>query len=128
MTTTLASESRQSARLKLPPMYTLVRVRPAGAERYCWTGYIYDISLTGMRFELDAAVEPGTKLEIRAMLPGPAHTAISASGRVIRIHDDDHMPGPVHMGLIFDAFEEGDQLKLRDYLAAATAPRMSRAA
>ena len=67
-------EQRSVQRLKLPPMYTLVRVRPAGTQRYCWTGHIYDISAAGMRFDLDQVLESGTIVEVRAMLPGHTTT------------------------------------------------------
>ncbi|MEX2212651.1 MAG: PilZ domain-containing protein [Phycisphaeraceae bacterium] len=117
-----AADARRSPRLKLPPMYTLVRVKPEGAERFIWTGYIYDISETGMRFELDAPVEPGTKLEVRAMLPGIFHTTFNVTGTVVRIHDDDDNAGPCRMGLFFDQFNEvDDRMRLQDYLVASTA-------
>lgn len=116
------NDSRRSNRVKLPAMYTLVRVKPVGAERFRWTGYIYDISSSGMRFELDAPVDPGVKLEVKAMLPGTEHTTIRAVGTVVRIHDDDQLPGPTRMGMTFDRFIEEDQARLNHYLAAATSP------
>ena len=116
------NDSRQSVRVKLPAMYTLVRVKPVGAERFRWTGYIYDISSSGMRFELDAPVDPGIKLEVKAMLPGTQHTTIRAQGTVVRIHDDDQLPGPTRMGMTFDHFIEEDQVRLANYLAAAKTP------
>jgi len=123
---TPAPNARRSPRLKLPPMYTLVRVKPEGAERFRWTGYIYDISETGMRFEVDAPVEPGTRLEVRAMLPGIFHTTFNAAGTVVRIHDDDENAGPCRMGMIFDRFEaDEDRLRLQDYLEASNATSMA---
>lgn len=98
------ADTRQAARIKLPPMYTLVRVRPEGQKRYCWTGFIYDISNSGMRFELDELLEPGTPIEVRVMLPGAEPTTFQASGRVVRAHDDADEPGPVRMGMRFDGF------------------------
>ena len=56
------THARHEARLKLPAMYTLLRARRVGDTRYRWTGYIYDISVAGMRFELDKALEPGTRI------------------------------------------------------------------
>ncbi len=115
------SEARRRPRIKVPPMYTLVRVRPEGQTEYCWTGYIYDISDTGMRFELDAPVDPGTRLEVRAMLPGTVHTSFDAAGAVVRIHDDeDDLNGPVRMGMYFDRFATNtDERKLKRYLSNA---------
>lgn len=112
-----SADSRQSPRVKLPAMYTLVRVRPEGKERFCWTGYIYDISATGMRLELDRALPPGTRVEFRAMLPGSGHTTFNGAGRIIRMHDDADEPGPVRMGLIIDRFIDSDnRRRLSDYL------------
>lgn len=109
-------EARRRPRLKIPPMYTLLRVRRKGTQRYLWTGYIYDVSGSGMRFELDAALEPGAEIEVRAMLPGQQHTTFRAEGRVIRIHDDDQST-PCRMGMTFTSFQtEVDRRRLEDYL------------
>lgn len=110
-------DSRQNQRIKLPAMYTLVRVRPEGRDRFCWTGYIYDISATGMRLELDRALPPGTRVEFRAMLPGASHTTFGGNGHIVRMHDDADEPGPVRMGLIIDQFVDSDnRRRLSDYL------------
>jgi hypothetical protein len=101
-------------------MYTLVRVRPTGKEKFLWTGYIYDVSTSGMRFELDRGLEPGTQVEIRAMLPGASHTTFRASGHIVRRHDDVEERGPVRMGMHFDQFNHpDDRQKLMDYLAVS---------
>ena len=110
---------RRHARYKLPAMYTLVRMRYAGDKRYRWTGYIYDVSLSGLRFEMDDAIMPGSDVEIRAMLPGLDHVTFKATGHVVRIHDDCDEPGPVRMGLQFDSFpSEGDRDLLLGYLSS----------
>ena len=112
------SESRQSPRLRLPAMYTLIRVRPVGDDRYRWTGHIYDISETGMRFELDELIEPGTLIEVRAMLPGAKHITFAATGRVVRLHDEWDDMGPTRMGMTFDHFRhESDERKLDEFLS-----------
>lgn len=113
------AESRQSPRLKLPPMYTLVRVRAEGEERFRWTGYIYDISSSGMRFELDNALDTGTRVEVRAMLPGSPHTTFSAVGQIVRHHDDAEELGPRRMGVSFEQFAQPtDRRRLFAYLDA----------
>ena len=110
------TDSRESPRYAMPAMYTLLRVRPRGNERFCWTGYIYDISKVGMRFELDGPIEVGTEVEVRAMLPGSPHLIFNATGHVVRHHDDD-TAGPVRMGLVFDRFShQSDRQKLESYL------------
>ncbi|MEM7627268.1 MAG: PilZ domain-containing protein [Planctomycetota bacterium] len=112
-----AAESRTFPRLKVPAMYSLVRARPAGGDRYLWTGHIYDVSLSGMRFELDHALEPGTAVEVRGILPGQAHVTFRATGTVVRFHDDNPELGPARMGMNFDSFHsETDQTRLTDYL------------
>lgn len=109
------AEHRRQPRTKVPAMYTLVRARVAGEQRYRWTGHIYDISLDGMRFELDETVEPGTRIEFRAMLPGQSQVMFRAVGQVVRLHDGD--AGPARMGMRFERFTSLiDQRRLRDYL------------
>lgn len=107
-------EARQSPRLRLPAMYTLIRLRKKGDSRFNYTGYIYDISQTGMRFELDDPMTPGTELEFRALLPGSQTTTFSASGHLVRMHDDMEEPGPVRMAIKIDKFKtvvDRDMLK-----------------
>jgi c-di-GMP-binding flagellar brake protein YcgR len=100
-------------------MYTLLRVRPIGQERYCWSGHIYDLSLGGMRFELDTSLPPGTQVELRALLPGTQHLTVRAVGRVVRQHNaQTGERGPARMGFCFERFESRlDHERLRKYLA-----------
>jgi len=115
-----AAEARRFPRLTLPAMYTFLRARLSDddASRYPWTGHIYDISSSGMRFEIDQALPSGIEITVRAMLPGHEQTTITVTGRVVRIHDDDDVPGPVRMGMTFDHFENAwDRRRLEDYLA-----------
>lgn len=112
------NEQRLEPRLKLPVMYTLIRVRPAGEPHYRWTGHIYDISLSGMRFEIDEPLEPGTAIEIRAMLPGQRHTLFRAAGHIVRLHDDEPDPMPVRLAMRFDDFASTiDRHRLNTYLS-----------
>lgn len=108
------TDARQSPRLKIPPMYSVLRARPQGQKKFCWTGHIYDVSAAGMRFELDSAIEPGIVIDVRATLPGPHHTTINASGHVVRYHDDADEPGPIRMGMIFASFDTPQDRKLLD--------------
>jgi hypothetical protein len=115
-----AAESRVVPRLRVPAMYTLLRARPIGQERYIWTGYIYDVSLAGMRFELDHALEPGAQIEVRGMLPGASQTTFRATGHIIRYHDDPAEPGPIRMAMVFDSFHNSlDELRLGTYLSTS---------
>lgn len=117
-----SAESRCEPRLKLAPMYTLLRAKKAGTQKFRWSGYIYDVSMGGMRFELDEAVEPGTTLEIRATLPYARHGAFVATGQVIRLHDEreDTPAGPYRMAMQFTSFRcEFDEAHLSEYLSTA---------
>lgn len=112
-------DQRQHPRVKVPAMYTLIRARVVGSMRYNWTGHIYDVSLGGVRFELDMPVEPGTQLEIRGMLPGAGHTTFRAIGRVVRMHSDAGDHGPAIMGLQFESFQSPmDRHRLAQYIDA----------
>lgn len=111
------SEQRTAPRLKVPAMYTLLRAGPAGSGRYEWSGHIYDISMSGIRFELDQPLEPGTKIEVRGMLPGGAYTSFRATGTVVRLHSDPEETGPATMGLAFEHFNSPmDHERLSNYL------------
>jgi hypothetical protein len=122
-------EQRTTPRFRLPPMYTLLRARlarpdadalPHQDDRYPWTGHVYDISLSGMRFELDHALAAGTRVEVRVLLPGRGHHAFRAVGNVVRLHDEADEPGPMRMGMTFDDFaDSADQGLLTDYLQAS---------
>ncbi len=110
------AEARSNPRLKLPAMYTLLRVRQTGDQRYRWTGHIYDISQSGMRFELDAPLPAGTEVEVRGMLPGSHQVTFHAAGRIVRMHDEEEM-GPCRMGMTFTRFNHDiDRQRLNIYL------------
>ncbi|MEQ9453232.1 MAG: PilZ domain-containing protein [Phycisphaeraceae bacterium] len=118
-------ETRREPRFSIPPMYTLLRARERGHKRYRWTGHIYDISLSGMRFELDSPLPNGQKVEIRGMLPGEHHTTFRATGHVVRQHGaEDNDPGPSRMALSFETFESQiDRRRLSEYLERVAVSR-----
>ena len=119
------NDARRQPRLRVPAMYTLIRAREAGSRRYTWTGHIYDISRTGMRFELDEAIKPGTEIEVRGLLPGANHVTFRATGNVVRLHGDEE-PGPTRMAMAFTRFGQvHDEQRVDDYL---TQRGLSRAA
>ena len=66
------TEARREARIRVPAMYSDVRARRKGERRYAWTGHVYDISASGMRFEFDQALEVGVAIEVRLVLPSRA--------------------------------------------------------
>lgn len=111
-------ELRRHPRMKLPAMYTLARIRLIGSSRYQWSGHIYDLSMGGMRFELDQPIPAGSTIEVRGMLPGQQHTTFRAVGRVVRIHDHEGADaGPIRMAMTFDEFPHPiDENRLSTYL------------
>lgn len=111
------AESRQNIRLKLSAMYTVIRVRPHGTRRYCWSGHVYDIRETGLRFEVDSTLALGTLVDVQVTLPGPGSTTVKLSGRIVRYHDDPEDRGPVRMGMAVDSFAtRSDFRRWLDYL------------
>lgn len=108
MSNTLTSpfvEKRGATRYDLPAPYTAVRVKREGRQRYSQLGHAYDISATGMRFELDIALEAGEQIEVTVELPGFLRRQIVAVGRVVRFADNGKY-GPIHMGIAFSQIIE----------------------
>lgn len=111
------SYARRHPRLKLPAMYTLIRVRESSEKRFRQAGYVYDISESGARFELDNAITPGTDIQVRVTLPGSQRTTFNAVGHVVRMHDDEDEPGPRRLAMTFDRFTtDDDHSRLSSYL------------
>ena len=105
------NDRRQHARFELRPMYTRVLVRPQSEKLFSLEGHAYDISMGGLRFELDSPIEPGSPVGIMLELPqttapgsNPGEQLVAATGTVVWIDDDD-APGPVRMAAIFHRFE-----------------------
>jgi len=106
------SDYRRHPRLSLPAAYTFVRVKPAGARRFRWSGHAYDISRGGLRFELDQPLASGTQIDIRLMAPGCQTQPLQLAGRVVRLHDGDE-PGPVRMAAVIErCHDPHDQQRL----------------
>ena len=117
---TSGTGQRQHTRYTVPAMYSLIRARTRTEAHFAHNGHIYDVSLGGMRFELDDAIEPGTQLDVRAMLPGAEHVTFRATGTVVRLHNDDcDDRGPTRMGLAFERFKsQADRECVEAYVAA----------
>lgn len=113
-------DRRRHPRFVLPSMYTTVEVRPLDSERFKWKGHAYDVSVGGMRFELDQPIEPGTQVAVRLQLPGAASMRLSerrpvyAFANVVWLEEDDlEQPGPVRMACVFKRFvQPGDMERL----------------
>lgn len=113
------ADTRRRNRLKVPAMYTQVRAKLPGAPRYTLTGHLYDVSMTGFRFEFDEPLPSGQHLEFRIQLPGTETSVIRLEGSVVRLHDESNEPGPVRMGARIEKFLwPTDQAVLEEYLQA----------
>ncbi len=110
------SDQRQYPRYPLPAAYTAVRVRRAGEADYAHEGHAYDISMGGVRFELDEALDAGEHVDLAITLPGRSAGEVHAHGVMVRMHDPEEV-GPVRMGLCFDGLaSEADRRELERFL------------
>ena len=107
-----AANRRASDRFRLHAPYTRVAVTPlphgcgAMAELHpgpAFEGHAYNLSMTGLRFELDEPIAPGITVEVRLYLPGES-CPIRACGQVVRIFAADDDPGPRRMAVHFETF------------------------
>lgn len=113
-------------------MYTPITVKPrmGGAVQ---EGHAYDLSESGLQFELDSALRPGTPVLIEVTLPArewpESDTAakdrtIAAIGNIVWA--DESEPGPVRMAMTVTRFaSEADRERLMDQLSSG---RLARAA
>jgi len=112
------TERRRYARFTLEPMYTPIAVRMLDSEVFDIEGHAYDISEGGMRFELDRAVLPGTKVAMQITLPSLSPMEIGP-GRSIMVFanvlwlEDAEDPAPFRMAAVFTHFARaGDRERL----------------
>jgi hypothetical protein len=81
-------------------------------------GHGYDISLTGMRFELDDELAPGTEVSIE-LYPPAERDPIRMRGTVVRVFAGDDDPGPRRMAAQFTGFaSQRDRERLESRIAA----------
>ncbi|MSR40462.1 MAG: PilZ domain-containing protein [Phycisphaerales bacterium] len=93
-------ERRQCARFHVEPMYSSVRVREIGALATPRNGHLYDLSMRGMRFEIDEAIAVGTELEIEIHLPALRH-AVVLRAHVVREDSEELLFGPMSVAVEF---------------------------
>jgi hypothetical protein len=103
----------EHARFTVDPMYSSVTVT-LPSETHA-EGHIYEVSLDGMRFELDEALPLGARVSVAMTLPGcPA--AICAHGRVSHVFDAADDPAARRMVVEFETFRAGARSTLERYL------------
>ncbi len=94
-------ERRRRPRLDVHAPYTAVRVRREGRKNFSMLGHVYDVSTGGIRFELDRPLDHQELVDVKIQLPGTPRDWISATGRIIRFHDDPEEIGPTRMVMRF---------------------------
>lgn len=110
------ADRRAHDRFVVEPMYSAVRVTPRGRNSgEPLEGHIYEISIGGMRFELDEPLPRDSKVSAELTLPG-CEVPITVEGRVLRVFDVVDDPGPRRMVLEFETFAAGAEAVLTRYL------------
>jgi len=110
------ADRRAHDRFVVEPMYSAVRIMPrSGKSGDPLDGHIYEISLGGMRFELDEPLPRDSVVTAELTLPG-CEAPIMVDGRVLRVFDVMDDPGPRRMVLEFESFPAGAQELLSRYL------------
>jgi len=110
------ADRRAHDRFVVEPMYSAVRITPRGRKSgEPLDGHIYEISLGGMRFELDEPLARDSVVTAELTLPG-CEVPILVDGRVLRVFDVVDDPGPRRMVLEFETFAAGAQQILTRYL------------
>jgi hypothetical protein len=118
MSSTYFSDRRECPRFRLPPMYSSVTANgcTGGDQAGDLHGHVYDVSSSGVRIELDHALEVGDSIQIDLELPGLT-TPIRTDANVVWVNDAEDDPGPRRMALRFTDFNtSGDRMRLSNYL------------
>ncbi len=131
-------DRREHARFRVNPGYTPVELRVHPDEQFVFAGHIYDISESGVCFELDQPIPPGSRVSLKIELPGHLFDsgrdvggvggeqgrALFVTGNVVWCDLDE--PGASRMAVAITRFDRaGDRERL---VRALTAGRYLRAA
>jgi PilZ domain len=116
---TTSNDRRQHPRFTVDPMYSALTVRPIAGRRAKAAepveGHVYEVSLGGMRFELDEPLPLGARIEVDLVLPG-IDKPIHANARVARVFDAVDDPGPRRMVAEFETFAAGARAAFERFL------------
>jgi hypothetical protein len=109
------ADRRRHLRYLLPSMYTAIAARRLDDEEFTLQGHAYDISVGGMRFEIDQPIEPGTSIALRIELPGAQslrpseRRPVYVFANVVWVEEEDlDQSGPVRMACVFTDFVGAD--------------------
>lgn len=109
-------DQRRHVRRKLDAPYTDIRVRRMGQGFAMLEGHAYDISLGGIRIELDDPLLAGEFVDMEVRLPKMHETPIRVAGRIVRFCDPGEV-GPIRMGVMFNEFHTAeDRARLARHL------------
>lgn len=124
--TTATTDRRNAERFRLETALVFVVVGAHGdtpETKGHFEGHAYDISDSGIRVELDAALPVGTPVDVSMQFPG-CGAAIRLVGTVARLFDEIDDPGPRRMGLHAHAATEADARRLSRLLDQAALGRL----
>jgi len=101
-------ERRRHQRFDLAGVYLPLAARRLDEDAFTLEGHAYDLSLGGVRFELDQPIEPGSSIALRIDLPGdrvgaPATRSVFVFANIVWLEDEDE-PGPMRMAAVFTRF------------------------
>lgn len=103
-----SSDRRQHERFVLPHMYTGITVmHGAGMRLEQYDGHAYDISESGIRFELDVPLSPGEAVSFQLELPAGGGM-VNGTGQIVRLFDELDDPGPRRMALAVTRYATSD--------------------
>ncbi|MFK7883086.1 MAG: PilZ domain-containing protein [Phycisphaerales bacterium] len=113
-------DRRVYERFRMNPGYTQVEARIHPDESYSLAGHIYDLSESGVCFELDHPIEPGSTISLKIELPvhiiesqqdvGPGR-AVFVTGNVVWC--DTEEPGAARMAVALTRYDRaGDRERL----------------
>ncbi|MAY74935.1 MAG: hypothetical protein CMJ31_09535 [Phycisphaerae bacterium] len=110
-------DRRRAERFSVQPAYTPCRLRRHDQDAFDNIGHVHDMSETGVRFESDTPLDPGTTVAIEIDLPerpgqgwkpdGPGR-AVFLVGNVVWCNIDE--PGPAVMAVATTRYcRDGDR-------------------
>ncbi|RNC81040.1 MAG: PilZ domain-containing protein [Phycisphaera sp.] len=113
---------RKHDRFTLSPMYSRVTMRMLDQDEFHFEGHAYDISESGLKFEMDRPVEVGSNVMLRIDLPldihglpptGSKNRYIEVLARIAWLDEEDIEVGPAKMAAEFLRFVHfGDKERL----------------
>lgn len=113
------TDRRRHERRTVPAMYSSVEAKPLAGSAPAALGHVYDVSLGGVRIDLDEPLVPGTDVALVLHLPAEPQ-GIHVTGTVTRVFDPDDDPICRRAGIRFKDFDApADESRLRRFLGAS---------